>query len=821
MISIDVRSSHCCSSFTCPVAPAAGEVDLGVVLLPLVLRHVVAGLLEARPCTPRTRPRARPRGSPRRSSTARPRASRVRHAVGRREAVRKRRLLGDHRPAHAPQAACASLSPSSSPPQPAARPTTSARSDQSGSRLTHRRPLRPVCTHVLVDDGERGRERVVRDRAERHVLEAREVDVVVDDALVVRTVEAALVAVRARDRDLVERAEHASRRRRCPRASIAAASTLTKSYAYIASSGGWIDVARRRASARRRRSAPKLSSYARRNVSHGLGSDARPSSGPTRTSARPPTRAGRRAAGARAGRRRSAACRRARPSRALRAAVSTAAIVGACAHTSSAVAPARRARSTCGATSTRSRGQPDPRARRPPDSSRTPSRAPPAPSPSVAGVVGEERDLQALRDRGTRRAGTRCRGRSARSRKTFGRASRVDEARRRPGTRSPIGRPASRGDAPRRVDAGALVDDRDARRSRIASRTFCDGALRRERVVRPHDPEVERPVVGHDPARSFADLLRRELGAARDRLADVRRARERRVDDDRQRLGARRSSHRTRTRARPGAPTTATTPRTRMTLDALSSSATGAARPRYAARTRGSRRPRRASLARASTPGRARRRCRRRRGRAGGCARRQGASSPSARRPSKDVSEARDLLRACARSRLVEEENERGRVASAAAIATSWRSAPESSSHGRSAAIAESRPRRARRAASARAAAPARACRGVAKKARAGARRDGRRLHRRRPRRAPSCRERGWSLSVRTIPSLTRSRAGSASSTRSPRRTRPSSGDEAARRASLRAVDFPEPFGPTSAMILPGLEVEVEPRERERARRIA
>ena len=40
-----------------------------------------------------------------------------------------------------------------------------------------------------------------------HVLEAREVDVVVDDAFVVRLVEPALVAVRALDRDLVQRVE--------------------------------------------------------------------------------------------------------------------------------------------------------------------------------------------------------------------------------------------------------------------------------------------------------------------------------------------------------------------------------------------------------------------------------------------------------------------------------------------------------------------------------------------------------------------------------------------------------------------------------------
>src|SRR4051812_33356041 len=72
-------------------------------------------------------------------------------------------------------------------PWPAARappPRTRERGARDGSsRLRDRR--------------QRGRERVVLHRRVRHVVKAREVDVVVDDALVVVLVEAPLVAVRS------------------------------------------------------------------------------------------------------------------------------------------------------------------------------------------------------------------------------------------------------------------------------------------------------------------------------------------------------------------------------------------------------------------------------------------------------------------------------------------------------------------------------------------------------------------------------------------------------------------------------------------------
>src|SRR6478735_5075516 len=59
-------------------------------------------------------------------------------------------------------------------------------------------PGRPAhASSNLADRGQRLRERVVLDGRVRHVVEAREVDVVVDDALVVVQVEATLVAVRA------------------------------------------------------------------------------------------------------------------------------------------------------------------------------------------------------------------------------------------------------------------------------------------------------------------------------------------------------------------------------------------------------------------------------------------------------------------------------------------------------------------------------------------------------------------------------------------------------------------------------------------------
>ena len=109
----------------------------------------------------------------------------------------------------------------------------------------------------LLDVRQRGREEVVLDRAEGHVLEAREVDVVVDHAVVVRAVEAALVAVRAGTVTSLERRRRSSRRRRLPadsrRPPRARSRSRTSTSRY---SGGWItslprvvfdaDLARRR-----------------------------------------------------------------------------------------------------------------------------------------------------------------------------------------------------------------------------------------------------------------------------------------------------------------------------------------------------------------------------------------------------------------------------------------------------------------------------------------------------------------------------------------------------------------------------------------------
>ena len=120
-------------------------------------------------------------------------------------------------------------------------------------------------------------------------------------------------------------------------------------------------------------------------------------------------------------------------------------------------------------------------------------------------------------------------------RKTFGRLAAIDE----PlaalvGDRERDVRVAR--DPPRGVDAGAFVDDRDRAVGDRACRTFAT-AVRADRPgVVALDPEAVL-----DPVRLDGRVRRGELGAVGDRLADVRRLRERRVDRDRQRLGPCRS----------------------------------------------------------------------------------------------------------------------------------------------------------------------------------------------------------------------------------------------------------------------------------------
>src|SRR4051794_11955679 len=94
---------------------------------------------------------------------------------------------------------------------------------------------------MLRDGRQRLRQRVVGHGLEGHVAETREVDVVVDDALVAGLVEAARVAVGALHRDLVEGGEHLGAVDLAGRVT-AATRTFVKSKAYIANSGGWMTV---------------------------------------------------------------------------------------------------------------------------------------------------------------------------------------------------------------------------------------------------------------------------------------------------------------------------------------------------------------------------------------------------------------------------------------------------------------------------------------------------------------------------------------------------------------------------------------------------
>ena len=478
----------------------------------------------------------------------------------------------------------------------------------------------------------------------------------------------------------------------------------------------------------------------------------------------------------------------------LRAAVIAAASVRACPHTSRAVAPARRARSTAVET--------------PPDPAGTSARSATASGfdpnafasaafalASVTGVVRDDRDPEALRHEilGKPERDAAVGRRDAKDvRPRLG----IDQARASL-VRDRQGDVRITGEHPRRIHAGALVDDRHG----VVADRVADvrhGALRRERVVSPRDPEVERPVVGHDPARR-TNLLRRELGAARDRLADVGRARERRVHDDGQGSVL---------VARPTAPgrehdqgahqgdgsTHA------VTLDVVVRDRHRAAEVRgtdaWVVRDVGGRavrknRPpiehddrvgdivdepkvvlddehRRArppagdrsdaprcatSCAPAPAAGSSRRRTTRSRGQ------RRGDRHELALRSRELVAPP---LRCLAESHRVErEECVRARAAPACA-----------------------RGRRRKEGASARAdrsaAAPTATASSAVMPVNAGGR-----------------------CNVLTIPSLARPRAGSASSTRSARRTRPSSATRPPDR-SLRAVDFPEPFGPMSAVIRPG-----------------
>jgi hypothetical protein len=92
-------------------------------------------------------------------------------------------------------------------------------------------------------------------------------------------------------------------------------------------------------------------------------------------------------------------------------------------------------------------------------------------------------------------------------------------------------------DPPRRVDARALVDDGDRALSDCAPHVR-DGTRRGERRVHRRHPQLIDLAADADAAR--VHLAGGEPRAVLDRPAEVRRARERCVDDDRQRRAVRR-----------------------------------------------------------------------------------------------------------------------------------------------------------------------------------------------------------------------------------------------------------------------------------------
>ena len=87
---------------------------------------------------------------------------------------------------------------------------------------------------------------------------------------------------------------------------------------------------------------------------------------------------------------------------------------------------------------------------------------------------------------------------------------------------------ALRGDAPRRVDTGAFVDDRDCVAADGAA-DVGDGARGGEPAVERLDLQVVRRAADADAVR--VHLARREPRTVLDRAPEVRRARERRVHE--------------------------------------------------------------------------------------------------------------------------------------------------------------------------------------------------------------------------------------------------------------------------------------------------
>ena len=217
-----------------------------------------------------------------------------------------------------------------------------------------------------------------------------------------------------------------------------------------------------------------------------------------------------------------------------RAAVIAAAIVGGRPQTRTAVAPARRARSSCGPRSSASAGTVsvecdrrsvlrERRAKR--DSA----------GRAVVRVVGDDRDLEMLRDQ------------------VLGQPERDAVVARRDPEHIPprlrVDDPfaaleddadrhacVSR-DPPGRIDAGALVDDRDRVLGDRAP-DVRDGAGGGERAVECLDLQVVRHSADADALR--VDLASGEPRAVLDRPAEIRGARERRVDGDRERAPRRR-----------------------------------------------------------------------------------------------------------------------------------------------------------------------------------------------------------------------------------------------------------------------------------------
>ena len=148
---------------------------------------------------------------------------------------------------------------------------------------------------------------------------------------------------------------------------------------------------------------------------------------------------------------------------------------------------------------------------------------------AIRGVVGDQRDLQLLRDQVLGEA-VRHAVVGRRDAEDVRPLGRVDEA-----LAALVG-DCERDvfvarDLPGSVDAGALVDDCDrAVGDRLAD--VADGAARGEARVVALDAESVP-----DAVCPYAGLGRGERGAVGDRLADVRRPRERRIDGDRDGLG--------------------------------------------------------------------------------------------------------------------------------------------------------------------------------------------------------------------------------------------------------------------------------------------